>query len=58
MSVQAAHDVVVQVEDAVHAQLTELTTTLHVEPFVAGSRDGAVRPEDEFPADGARRRRG
>ena len=47
MSVQAAHDVVVQVEDAVHAQLGQLTTTLHVEPFVAGAREGAVRPEDE-----------
>lgn len=58
MTVQAAHDVVVQVEDAVHAQLSELTTTLHVEPFVAGSRDGAVRPEDEFPEDGSRRRHG
>ena len=59
MSVQAAHDVVVQVEDAVHAQLAELTTTLHVEPFVAGARDGAVRPEDEFPSvHRTRRRRG
>lgn len=60
MSVQAAHDVAVAVEDAVHAQLAELTTTLHVEPFVAGARDAAVRPEDEYPDDlrARRRRRG
>jgi cation diffusion facilitator family transporter len=58
MSVKAAHDVVVEIEDSVHAQLTELTTTLHIEPFVAGARDGAVRPEDEYPDDRARRRRG
>ena len=58
MSVRAAHDVVVEVEDAVHAELSELTTTLHVEPFVAGARDGAVRPEDEYPDDRRARRRG
>jgi cation diffusion facilitator family transporter len=58
MSVRAAHDVVAEVEHAVHEQLAELTTTLHVEPFVAGARDGAVRPEDEYPDETRARRRG
>jgi cation diffusion facilitator family transporter len=56
LSVRAAHDVMGQVEDAVHAQLSELTTTLHVEPFVEGQRFGTVRPEEELPT-GRRRRR-
>ncbi len=58
MTVRAAHVVAVQVENAVHAQLAELTTTLHIEPFVPGAREGAVRPEDEFPDDRPARQRG
>ncbi|MDF1524161.1 MAG: cation diffusion facilitator family transporter [Trueperaceae bacterium] len=57
LSVRAAHDVVAEVEDAIHGELAELTTTLHVEPFVAGEREGAVRPDQEYPL-GRRPRRG
>jgi cation diffusion facilitator family transporter len=49
MSVGAAHDVVAEVEQRVHARLDELTTTMHVEPFVEGVREGNVAPADEFP---------
>jgi len=49
MSVRAAHEVVAELEDAVHARLTGLTTTLHVEPFVEGVREGRHAPADEFP---------
>lgn len=55
MSVGDAHDVVAQVEDEVHARLSELTTTFHVEPFEEGRREGQVSPADEF-GDGADRR--
>ncbi len=57
LSVRAAHEVMGQVEDVVHAQLSELTTTLHVEPFVEGQRSGTVRPEEELPTGRRRRRR-
>ena len=50
LTVRAAHDVVVEVEDAIHAQLPNLVTTIHVEPFVPGRREGATDPRDEFPA--------
>jgi cation diffusion facilitator family transporter len=51
MTVQAAHEVVGEVEASVHAQLEELVTTLHVEPFVAGEREGERMPAEEFPSD-------
>ncbi len=50
ISVREAHEVVAAVEARVHGQLSELITTLHVEPYVEGVRDGAVRPRDEYPA--------
>ncbi len=50
ISVREAHEVVADVEANVHGQLSELITTLHVEPYVEGVRDGAVRPRDEYPA--------
>jgi cation diffusion facilitator family transporter len=50
MSVQAAHQVVGEVEASVHAQLDELVTTLHVEPFVEGEREGERMPAEEFPS--------
>ena len=49
MSVRAAHEVVAEVEARVHARLAGLTTTLHVEPYVEGRREGHVVPADEFP---------
>jgi cation diffusion facilitator family transporter len=48
MSVRAAHDVVAELEDVVHARLTGLTTTMHVEPFVEGRREGRHVPAEEF----------
>jgi cation diffusion facilitator family transporter len=49
MTVGAAHEVVGQIEAQVGAKLDQLTTTLHVEPFVEGVREGQVAPADEFP---------
>ena len=48
MSVRAAHQVVAEVEEVVHARLTGLTTTMHVEPFVEGRREGRHPPAEEF----------
>jgi len=50
LSVRAAHEVVAAVEADVHAALDEITTTVHVEPYVAGVRDGQSTPRDEFPS--------
>lgn len=49
LTVREAHDVVVEVEDAIHAELPNLVTTIHVEPFVPGRREGPTDPRDEFP---------
>lgn len=48
-TVREAHAVVEQVEDAVHAELPNLVTTMHVEPFEPGRRDGATDPREEYP---------
>ena len=48
MTVEDAHALVGRVEDALHSQLADLVTTIHVEPFVAGLRDRALTPLDEF----------
>jgi len=48
MSVRAAHEVVAELEDFVHARLTGLTTTMHVEPVVEGVREGRHAPAEEF----------
>lgn len=48
MSVADAHEVVVALEDAIHAELPNLVTTIHVEPLEAGKREGPVSPQDEF----------
>ncbi len=49
ISVRDAHEVAAAIEDQVHGQLDELITTLHVEPYVAGVRDGSRTPRDEYP---------
>ncbi len=49
ISVREAHEVAAAIEERVHGQLDELTTTLHVEPYVEGVRDGSRRPRDEYP---------
>lgn len=48
MSVAEAHTVVARVEDQIHAELADLVTTVHVEPFVAGVRDRSTSPREEF----------
>lgn len=50
ISVRAAHDVVAAIEARVHGELDELITTLHVEPYVEGVREGPSRPRDEYPS--------
>jgi len=50
MTVEAAHALVGRVEDAVHAQLDDLVTTVHVEPYQPGVRDRTLTPHDEFGA--------
>lgn len=48
MTVAAAHTVVARVEDQIHAELEDLVTTVHVEPFVEGVRDRSTTPREEF----------
>lgn len=48
MTVAEAHTVVARVEDQIHAELADLVTTVHVEPFVAGVRDRSTTPREEF----------
>lgn len=48
MTVAQAHDLVVGLEDRVHAQLSDLETIIHVEPFVAGVREESRTPKEEF----------
>lgn len=48
MTVEAAHALVGRVEDALHTELDDLVTTVHVEPFQVGVRDRTLTPHDEF----------
>jgi cation diffusion facilitator family transporter len=50
ISVRDAHDVAQAVEATVHDALEEITTTLHVEPYVEGLRDVSRTPREEYPA--------
>lgn len=50
LTVRDAHEVVGEVEEAIHAELPNLVTTIHVEPFVPGRREGTTDPRDEFPS--------
>lgn len=50
MTVAQAHDLIVTLEDRIHAALTDLETTVHVEPFVAGVREESRTPKEEFGA--------
>jgi cation diffusion facilitator family transporter len=49
MSVRSAHALVGELERMMHAQLDELTTTVHVEPATPGVREGERLPVDEYP---------
>lgn len=48
MSVEAAHEIVVALENAMRAALPNLVSTIHVEPLEAGRREGATAPQEEF----------
>lgn len=48
MSVAEAHGVVARVEDQIHAELEDLVTTIHIEPYVEGVRDKSTSPREEF----------
>lgn len=48
LTVYKAHDLVTELEDEIHRQLPNLVTTVHVEPFVAGMREGSRSPREEF----------
>jgi cation diffusion facilitator family transporter len=49
LTVREAHALVARAEDAVHAALPDLVTTIHVEPYEPGRREGVTDPRDEFP---------
>ncbi len=49
LSVRDAHRLVARLEDRMHAELSDLVTTVHVEPFEAGVRDTSLTPREEFP---------
>lgn len=54
MTVADAHALVARVEEGVHAELDDLVTTIHVEPYQPGVRDRTLTPREEFgepPAD-------
>ena len=48
LTVAAAHELVDELEDEIHEVLPNLVTTIHVEPFVRGRREGNIRPDEEF----------
>lgn len=48
MDVQHAHEVASRVEDRIIARLPNLTSTVHVEPFVEGERDVTITPREEY----------
>ena len=50
-TVADAHLLVEGLEDRLQRRLPNLVTTVHVEPFVPGRRDGQVEPRDEYPRD-------
>ena len=48
MSVGAAHDLVSELETALQRALPGLISTVHVDPFEPGKREGPRSPKDEF----------
>lgn len=49
LSVRDAHRLVARLENRMHSELSDLVTTVHVEPFEAGVRDTSLTPREEFP---------
>jgi len=52
LSVRDAHALVGRLERRMHAELSDLVTTVHVEPFEEGVRDSSRTPREEFPQPG------
>jgi cation diffusion facilitator family transporter len=48
MNVEHAHALVGRLEENLRARLPGLVTTVHVEPFAPGVREGATSPREEF----------
>lgn len=48
MNVEHAHVLIGRLEENLRARLPGLVTTIHVEPFAPGVREGATSPRDEF----------
>ncbi len=51
MTVREAHALTVRLEDVLHHRLSNLVTTVHVEPYEPGVRDQPRTPHDEFPTE-------
>ncbi len=49
LSVRDAHRLIARLEDRMHHELSDLVTTVHVEPFEEGVRDTSLTPRQEFP---------
>jgi cation diffusion facilitator family transporter len=48
LSVHDAHELVKMLEKDILAKLPNLVTTIHVEPFEKGRREGMIRPKEEY----------
>ncbi len=48
LSVFQAHELVAALEDQICNELPDLITTVHVEPYIKGKREGSSSPVDEF----------
>lgn len=53
LTVRRAHELVGALEEEIHAQLPDLVTTVHVEPYEEGRREGVTLPHEEYPEDAA-----
>lgn len=48
LTVNEAHRLVAKLEDDIIRKLPGLVTTIHIEPYLEGRREGAVPPREEF----------
>ena len=48
LDVREAHDIATALEERIAALLPNLTATLHIEPYLEGTRDVTLTPRDEF----------
>ena len=48
LSVRDAHELVKTLEKDILAKLPTLVTTIHVEPFEKGRREGMIRAREEY----------